>query len=57
MAVEHDTRLVFIKPQGPELTAEQAKVLDDDFFTSRPFKFFAARIRAVLDSAEWNGLM
>ena len=53
VTVEHDTRLVFIKPQGPELTAEQAKVLDDDFFTSRPFELFAARITALLDSAEY----
>jgi hypothetical protein len=43
---------MFIQPQGPELTAEQAHTLDDDFFTSRPFEFFASRITALLDSSE-----
>jgi hypothetical protein len=40
-----------MKPQGPHLTAEQARMLDDDFFTSRPFAFFKARIASLLESA------
>ncbi|MBM0227971.1 hypothetical protein [Micromonospora sp. ATA51] len=43
---------MFIKPQGPDLTAEQARALDDDFFTSRPFEFFASRIASLIESSE-----
>ncbi|KQV05014.1 hypothetical protein [Leifsonia sp. Root112D2] len=41
-----------IKPEGRNLTATQAKVLDDEFFTSRPFQYFNSRISSVLDAEE-----
>jgi hypothetical protein len=42
---------VFIQPQGSQLTADQARALDDDFFTSRPFEFFASRIVGLIDAS------
>lgn len=47
---------VFIKPQGPLLTADQARALDDDFFTARPFEFFASRIVSLIVSADADGV-
>lgn len=46
------TLWVFIKPQGPDLTADQVRELSDDFFTARPFEFFASRIASLITSSE-----
>jgi len=43
---------VFTEPHGTELTAAQAHELDDDFFTSRPFEYFASRIASLIASSE-----
>jgi hypothetical protein len=43
---------VFIEPQGPDLTVQQTRALDDDFFASRPFEFFASRIASLIESSE-----
>lgn len=44
-----------IKPEGPNLTAAQAKTLDDEFFAARPLAYFAARITALLDASDAAG--
>ena len=49
------TQLVFMQPQGPHVTAEQARALDDDFFTSQPLKLFTARVASLLDDAPSPG--
>jgi hypothetical protein len=42
---------VFTKPQGPDLTADQVRELNDDFFTAQPFEFFASRIASLITSS------
>ena len=47
--------MLHIIPGGPALTAEQAKILDDEFFQARPLAYFSARISALLSaSSEQN---
>ena len=43
---------MFTKPEGPHLTPEQARELDDTFFGSRPFEYFCARIASLISSAD-----
>lgn len=43
---------MFTKPEGPHLTPEQARELDDSFFGSRPFEYFSARIASLISSAD-----
>lgn len=38
---------MFFPPAGPHLTAVQATELDDSYFQSRPFGYFASRIAAL----------
>lgn len=39
-----------ITPEGPDLTAGQAKILDDEFFTANPLAYFSARIASLLEA-------
>lgn len=39
-----------ITPEGPNVTAGQAKILDDEFFTARPLAYFSARIASLLEA-------
>ncbi|MBK4347676.1 hypothetical protein [Lacisediminihabitans changchengi] len=41
-----------IRPEGRNLNLSQAKVLDDEFFTSRPFQYFNSRISSLLDAED-----
>ena len=43
--------MLHITPGGPALTAEQAKILDDEFFQARPLAYFSARIVALLSAS------
>jgi len=36
-------------PSGPELTADECRALDDDYFSSDPFSYFRSKIDALLD--------
>jgi exonuclease VII small subunit len=40
--------MLHISPGGPQLSAVQANILDDEFFLSDPMSYFSARIDAVL---------
>lgn len=40
-----------ISAQGVNLTAEQAKILDDEFYLSNPFDHFASRITMLLETS------
>jgi len=44
--------VLFIKPEGSALSANQAKALDDEFFRFRPLAYFNARIAALLTAHE-----
>jgi hypothetical protein len=44
-----------ITPEGPNVTAGQAKILDDEFFTARPLSYFSARIASLLEAHEAGG--
>lgn len=39
-----------ITPEGPNVTAGQAKTLDDEFFTAKPLAYFSARIASLLEA-------
>src|SRR5665647_1139049 len=39
---------VFPPPIGPDLSADQARILDDTFFGSDPFGYFQARVESLI---------
>ena len=41
-------RVLPITPDGPHLSAEQAKTLDDDFFLSDPLAYFTSRMASLV---------
>ncbi|WP_166353504.1 hypothetical protein [Phytoactinopolyspora limicola] len=43
---------MFMEPEGPQVTDQQARELDDSFFTSRPFGYFTSRIAALISASE-----
>ncbi|TDW22670.1 hypothetical protein EV650_1508 [Kribbella kalugense] len=43
---------MFIKAEGPQLTPDQARDLDDAYFTSRPLEYYSARIASLIAVAE-----
>jgi hypothetical protein len=48
---EENESVLPIIPEGPHLTAKQAKILDDEFFLSDPHSYFTSRIAALLSDA------
>ena len=39
-----------ITPNGPHLSTQHAKTLDDEFFRSNPLAYFSSRIAGLLDA-------
>jgi hypothetical protein len=43
---------VFTPPEGPAMSVSVARDLDDSYFQSRPFSYFASRIASLVASAQ-----